>query len=45
MDPVVKLRHNIDALFGQGVSKYIPNFVLYRLSYFYVKFKLIFRYE
>ncbi len=24
MDPVVKLRHNIDALFGQGVSKYIP---------------------
>ena len=24
MDPVVKLRHNIDALFGQGVSKHLP---------------------
>ncbi len=24
MDPAVKLRHNIDALFGQGVSKYLP---------------------
>ena len=24
MDPVVKLRHNIDALFGQGVSRYLP---------------------
>ena len=24
MDPTVKLRHNIDALFGQGVSKYLP---------------------
>ena len=24
MDPIVKLRHNIDALFGQGVSKHLP---------------------
>ena len=24
MDPAVKLRHNIDALFGQGVSKHLP---------------------
>jgi len=24
MDPTVKLRHNIDALFGQGVSKHLP---------------------
>ena len=24
MDPAVKLRHNIDALFGQGVSRYLP---------------------
>ena len=24
MDPVIKLRHNIDGLFGQGVSKYLP---------------------
>ena len=24
MDPAVKLRHNIDALFGHGVSKHLP---------------------
>ena len=24
MDPTVKLNHNIDALFGKGVSKYLP---------------------
>ena len=24
MDPVVKLKHTIDALFGNGVSKYLP---------------------
>ena len=24
MDPTVKLRHNIDALFGNGVSKHLP---------------------
>jgi len=24
LDPTVKLRHNIDALFGQGVSKHLP---------------------
>jgi len=24
MDPAVKLSHNIDALFGQGVSKHLP---------------------
>ena len=24
MDPILKLEHNIDALFGQGVSKHLP---------------------
>ncbi len=24
MDPIEKLRHSIDALFGNGVSKYLP---------------------
>ena len=24
MEPTVKLRHSIDALFGQGVSKHLP---------------------
>jgi len=32
MDPVVKLRHNIDALFGQGVSKYIPKNIEFLFS-------------
>ncbi len=27
MDPTVKLRHNIDALFGQGTSKHLPKHI------------------
>jgi len=32
MDPVVKLRHNIDALFGQVVSKHIPKNIEFSFS-------------
>ena len=32
MDHTVKLRHNIDALFGQGVSKYIPKNIEFLFS-------------
>jgi len=32
MDPVVKLRHNVDALFGQGVSKHIPKNIEFSFS-------------